>query len=887
MESPYMFLLVALILVSSNIHRVQANRVQAQKGFISLDCGLSPNEHSPYTEPVTGLKFSSDSSFIQSGKIDRIDPKLESGYPKSKTTLRYFPDGIRNCYSLSVHQGTNYLIRVTSNYGNYDGLNIPPRFDLYIGPNYWVTIDLAKRVNSDKWEEIIHFPKSNSLDVCLLKTGTSTPIISSLELRPLPDNTYTTESSSLKSILRFDLTESTKVIRYPNDIFDRIWDTHFEPQWTQISTVLEVNISNRYSVPKDVLMTAAIPANANAPFSFTKNLEFPNDKLYMYFHFAEVQALQANQIRAFTIFWNRKTIFRPLSPMYLKDYTVFTYTPSSCEVGKCLLEIKRTQTSTLPPLLSAIEFFAAINFTESETNEDDVIAMKNIKATYGLSRISWQGDPCVPRQFLWDGLGCTDTNVSTPPRITSLNLSSSGLTGSIAPGIQNLTNLQNLDLSNNNLTGKVPEFLANMKSLLVIDLRNNKLDGSIPNPLRDRSNTGLQLFVDGNGMCLSSSCVPDKKFPVMIVALASSALLVVAVVLILFFMYIKKKRSSLGLPPMRVKSTSISGQSIETQRRRFTYSEVVEMTKNFQKTLGEEGFGIMYHGYLNGSEQVAVKFLSQSSSQGYKHFKAELQYVELLLRVHHVNLVSLVGYCDEGDHLALIYECMSNGDLKDHLSGKHGQSVLKWSTRLRIAVDAALGLEYLHYGCRPLIVHRDVKSTNILLDDQFMAKIADFGLSRSFLLGEESQASTVVAGTLGYLDPEYYSTCRLSETSDVYSFGILLLEIITNQPVIDHAREKAHITEWVAFVLKEGDISRIVDPNLHGEYNSRSVSRALQLAMICANPSSEKRPNMSQVITELKESITENSMKCIDKMDSNSSLELSSSFDTKVVPSAR
>lgn len=135
----------------------------------------------------------------------------------------------------------------------------------------------------------------------------------------------------------------------------------------------------------------------------------------------------------------------------------------------------------------------------------------------------------------------------------------------------------------------------------------------------------------------------------------------------------------------------------------------------------------------------------------------------------------------------------------------------------------------------------------------------------------------------------YYSTCGLAETSDVYSFGILLLEIITNQHVIDHARKKAHITEWVAFALKEGDISKIVDPNLQSEYNSRSVSRALELAMSCANPSSEKRPNMSQVITDLKECITyENSNKCIDHdIDSNSSLELSSSFNTRVVPSAR
>ncbi|XP_024009531.1 putative receptor-like protein kinase At3g46340 isoform X6 [Eutrema salsugineum] len=291
------------------------------------------------------------------------------------------------------------------------------------------------------------------------------------------------------------------------------------------------------------------------------------------------------------------------------------------------------------------------------------------------------------------------------------------------------------------------------------------------------------------------------------------------------------------------------------------------MTKNLQRPLGEGGFGVVYHGDLNGLQQVAVK-------------------VELLLRVHHINLVSLVGYCDERDHLALIYEYMSNVDLKHHLSGKHGASVLSWSTRLRIAVDSALGLEYLHIGCRPSMVHRDVKSTNILLDEKFTAKIADFGLSRSFQLGEESHVSTVIAGTPGYLDPE---TGRLAEMSDVYSFGIVLLEIITNQRVTDHTREKSHITEWTAFMLNRGDITRIMDPKLNGEYNSRSVWRALELAMLCANPSSGKRPSMSQVVVELKEClISENLMKRQNQdMDSQSSLEMSMSFDTKDFPSAR
>ena len=155
---------------------------------------------------------------------------MEWKYPKSQTTLRYFPDGMRNCYNLSVHKETKYLIRVTSNYGNYDGRNEPPRFDLYLGPNFWVTIDLGKHVNGDTWKEIIHIPKSNSLDVCLIKTGTTTPIISTLELRSLPKYSYNAISGSLKSTLRAFLSESTEVIRYVTiKLILRFFDSFHRP----------------------------------------------------------------------------------------------------------------------------------------------------------------------------------------------------------------------------------------------------------------------------------------------------------------------------------------------------------------------------------------------------------------------------------------------------------------------------------------------------------------------------------------------------------------------------------------------------------------------------------------------------------------------------------
>ncbi|CAN6806529.1 unnamed protein product [Brassica oleracea] len=403
-----------------------------------------------------------------------------------------------------------------------------------------------------------------------------------------------------------------------------------------------------------------------------------------------------------------------------------------------------------------------------------LVQAQDQQATYGISRISWQGDPCVPQPFMWDGLNCRNTDVSTPPRITYLNLSSSGLTGTIAAGIQNLTQLEILDLSNNNLTGELPEFLSNMKSLVFINISWNDLNGSVP-----------QLFggkdLRNPRLCASVSCLPPKTkpFPVATVASVASALAIIIAVLALIFIF-RKKKPDVGVANVTYADSPVSSSvlSIQTNKRRFTYSEVINMTNNFQRVVGKGGFGVVYHGTLNGYEQVAVKVLSQSSTQGYKQFRAE---VDLLMRVHHANLVNLVGYCSEGDHLALIYEFVPNGDLRQHLSGK--------------PENKNSGLEYLHSGCIQPMIHRDVKTTNILLDEQFKAKLADFGLSRSFPVGGESHVSTKVAGTPGYLDPEYYRTSRLTEKSDVYSFGIVLLEMITNEPVIDQARAKTHITQ--------------------------------------------------------------------------------------------
>ncbi|KAL0857128.1 hypothetical protein Bca101_062282 [Brassica carinata] len=826
-KHPHALRLCAFICItfSSLIHLVEA---QDQKGFISLDCGLSPNEP-PFDDSKTGLTYSTDDGFVQTGKTGRIQKELEASYRKIYWTLRYFPEGTRNCYTLNVTEGTSYLITALFVYGNYDGLNKYPRFDLHLGPNFWETIDMSIWTNGT-FEEIIHKTTSKSLQVCLVKTGQSNPLISTLELRPLHNNTYNTQSGSLRNYRRNYFSTASRNIRYPNDVTDRDWTPYFNgTQWTEV-TSLNVKISsNDYNLPQSVMASASTPKSAFAPWNFSWSIFPSTTQFYIYMHFAEIQTLQANETREFSVSVNGKFAYERYSPTKLSMETIFLSKPQQCEEGKCIVELLRTSNSTLPPLMNAFEIYTVIEFPQLETNQDDVLAIKSIQNTYDLKRINWQGDPCVPKEFLWDGLNCDKSETSMPPIVTFLNLSSSKLTGNIAPAIRNLTHLQELDLSNNNLTGGVPEFLADIKSLLVINLSGNNLNGSIPQALLQKK--GLNLIThDGN---------PDLTCAVVFVVVLGSALAC--------FCVFKKKNTSNSQGPSSYtevsdpRTTGSSEPAIITKNRRFTYSEVITMTNNFERVLGKGGFGMVYHGAVNGTEQVAVKLLSHSSSQGYKEFKAE---VELLLRVHHKNLVALVGYCDEGENLALIYEYMANGDLREHMSGKRGGSILNWETRLKIVVESAQG---------------------------------------------ETHVSTVVAGTPGYLDPEYYRTNWLNEKSDVYSFGIVLLEIITNQPVINQSREKPHIAEWVGLMLTKGDIKTIVDPKLYGDYDSGSVWRAVELAMSCLNPSSARRPTMSQVVIELNECLAyENSRGGTSQnMNSQSSIEMSMNFDIGVTPDAR
>ncbi|CAM6085411.1 unnamed protein product [Calypogeia fissa] len=206
--------------------------------------------------------------------------------------------------------------------------------------------------------------------------------------------------------------------------------------------------------------------------------------------------------------------------------------------------------------------------------------------------------------------------------------------------------------------------------------------------------------------------------------------------------------------------------------------EVSNATKKFFRKSGEGSFGLVYNGKLPNGQEVAVKVKSTDSRQGVTEFLNE---VELLSRIHHRNLVSLVGFCEEGNQQIIIYVCVSNGTLRDHLYGDKTRKPLNWRTRLDIALNTARGIEYLHTECNPRIIHRDVKSSNILLDKNMVAKVCDFGISKQTPEGIFSGVDTLLKGTLGYFDPEYFISQRLTQKSYVYIFGVVVLEIISGR----------------------------------------------------------------------------------------------------------
>ncbi|XP_059597188.1 BRASSINOSTEROID INSENSITIVE 1-associated receptor kinase 1 isoform X2 [Vitis vinifera] len=471
---------------------------------------------------------------------------------------------------------------------------------------------------------------------------------------------------------------------------------------------------------------------------------------------------------------------------------------------------------------------------------------------------SWDtssGNPCI-----WFHVTCNgDGNV------IRVDLGNGSLSGQLDSRVGQLTKLEYLRLNNNILMGTIPMSLTAVSSLEILDLSNNKLTGDIP------VNGSFSLFTPisfGNNRLSNNSPkrtldspspispnpltppTPSGNSAIGVIAGFIALGVFIASAIVFVCWRLRRPRAHFFDVPAEEDPLVHLGQL-----RRFSLHQLKYATNNFSNKdiLGRGGFGKVYKGRLADGSLVAIKRLKEERTHGGElQFQTELRMISMAV---HRNLLRLQGFCMTSTERLLVYPLMVNGSVASCLRERtDGQSPLDWPARKQIALGSARGLAYLHDSCDPKVIHRDVKAANILLDEEFEAVVADFGPAK-LMDYNDTHVTTAVHGTLGHIAPEYLSTGRSSEKTDVYGYGIMLLELITGQRAFDLARlagnEDVMLLSWVKELLNNKKLETLVDSKLQGNYIVEEVEELIQVALLCTLDAASDRPKMSDVVKML------------------------------------
>lgn len=530
-------------------------------------------------------------------------------------------------------------------------------------------------------------------------------------------------------------------------------------------------------------------------------------------------------------------------------------------------------TGEIPKKLTELESLIWSNISLVETSPDFPFFLKKNVSARGLQYNQVQSFPPT--------LELGHNNLSGPiwpefeklKMLHVLDLQFNNLSGLIPSNLSGMRSLEALDLSHNSLTGMIPPSLQNLSFLSKFNVAYNRLSGEIP--VGGQFPTFPNSSFEGNNLCVSP-CHPSvdkgslpspsksRRNTGTIIGMAIGILFGTTFLLVLVFIIMLWAHSRREVDPEKEEDVTNDKDLEELGSRlvvlfrnkennkELSLDDLLKSTNNFDQAniIGCGGFGLVYRATLPDGMKVAIKRLSGDSGQMDREFRAE---VEALSRAQHPNLVHLQGYCMHKNDRLLIYSYMENSSLDYWLHEKvDGPSSLDWDTRLQIAQGAARGLAYLHQSCEPHILHRDIKSSNILLDENFEAHLADFGLAR-LILPYDTHVTTDLVGTLGYIPPEYGQASVATYKGDVYSFGVVLLELLTGKRPMDMCKPKGSrdLISWVFQMKKENRQCEVFDPFIYDKQIDKEMLRMLEIACLCLSEYPKVRPSTQQLVSWL------------------------------------
>uniref|UniRef100_A0A0E0FB72 non-specific serine/threonine protein kinase n=1 Tax=Oryza meridionalis TaxID=40149 RepID=A0A0E0FB72_9ORYZ len=781
-------------------------------GFISLDCGGDGD----FTDDI-GIQWTSDDKFVYGGKTANLS--VQNDLPKQLKTVRYFPvDDRKYCYTMNVSERTRYLVRATFLYGNFENSNIFPKFDLSLGATPWTTVVVYDDTTPTVVEAII-LASAPTLSVCLSNASTGqAPFISTLELRQLNGSLYETDYENqffLKLSARINFgAESNASVRYPDDPFDRIWRSDLvrranylvdvAPGTERISTKRHISIrTDGEEPPEEVMRTAVVGQNGS--LTYRLNLDETPGNSWAYAYFAEIEDLAPNETRKFKLAipempeYSTPTVnVEENAPGKYRTYEAGYMNMSLPFVFKPVFQ--KTDDSSKGPILNARTIWLSwYHGILRKVGRKRVVTHAYQHHGPGYNAVQKKRPGTLSGKNI---TGSIPVELTKLPGLVELRLDGNSFSGPI-PDFIGCQDLQYIHLEDNQLTGALPSSLGDLPNLKQLYIQNNKLSGEIPQALFRK---GIIFNFSGNSnLHVAHNTITHPVIIIVCVVIGAFVLLVAAVGCYLFAYNRKKKPSD---APAKQLSSPLSEVTTESVHR-FALSEIEDATDRFGRRIGYGGFGIVYYGKLADGREIA----------------------------------------QDGKNI-LVYEFMHEGTLKEHIRGGPAYvKVTSWVKRLEIAEDAAK-------GCSPTIIHRDLKSSNILLDKNMRAKVADFGISKPVVNG--SHVSTMVRGTFGYLDPEYYGSQQLTEKSDIYSFGVILLELISGQEPISDDHFGPHcrsIVAWATSHIESGNIHAIIDQSLDTGYDLQSVWKVAEVAIMCLKPTGRQRPSMSEVLKEIQDAI--------------------------------